>query len=60
MKKLFLMSTFSFLLKLLVIGLTDSKIVGTQVELNQKPSASKGTPLLDPTRYRQPLHSLIY
>lgn len=39
--------------------LTNSNIVNTPPELNQKPSASTGTPLSDPSRYRQVVWSPV-
>lgn len=40
--------------------LTNSKIVSTPLELNQKLSASTGTPLYDSSLYRQVVGSLVY
>ncbi|GKV37454.1 hypothetical protein SLEP1_g45485 [Rubroshorea leprosula] len=41
-------------------SLTDSKIVSTPLELNVKLTTLDGSPLADPTRYRQLVGSLIY
>ncbi|XP_056171270.1 uncharacterized mitochondrial protein AtMg00810-like [Syzygium oleosum] len=41
-------------------GLTDTKVVTTPLEINAKFDAGDGTPLQNPTLYRQLVGSLIY
>ena len=42
------------------VGLTDSKIVDTQVELNAHLTPSGGKPLSNPSLYRRLVGSLVY
>ena len=43
-----------------VAALTDTKITHTPLELHSKLLPSDGTPLIDPTRYRQLVGKLVY